>query len=359
MHSDQFREYDKTRRDFNILIIDDDSKVVKIITKILKDSNPRYYIESASCVESALGLIKKTYWDTILLDLSLPLSQGEKPDPHNGLRTLERLKNDLKIDAPVIAITGQDDEELSETVLDIGAYYFLTKPLRNKSLSAIVRNATTFQMTGFDGLTGLLNKSTFIERLKSEFERVRRKNQEVDSIVRECNDDMNISCISLLFLDGDNFKYINDTYSHLVGDQVLKKISGSFIDENLYKVLENNFESVKYIIRPYDIAARFGGDEFSIFLPETNHRSALVVARRIRDVIKKIKLADIVGEENIDNDVKDITLSIGIATYPSPNMAMTHEELIVQADTAMYASKETRTGDIYGYNAEGMLIKMD
>jgi len=348
------------KRDFSILLIDDDPVIVKTISRILHADNDSYYIESASSVDTAIELVKKTYWDTILLDLALPMTEGGRTDTANGLKTLKILKEELKINAPIIAITGfQDDAELSETVLDLGAYYFLNKPVRAKSLAAIVRNAMTFQMTGYDGLTGLLNKITFEERLKSEFERVKRKNLEKDDMPEHMAAKIETSSISLIFLDGDNFKTINDTYSHLVGDQVLKQIGGSFIDENLYKVLKDHDDMVKYIFRPYDIAARFGGDEFSIFLPETNHASALAVAKRIRDLIKKFHIADIIGEEQVVEEVSRFSLSIGIASYPTPNYAIDHEELIQYADNAMYASKETRDGSIFGYSSEGVLVKLD
>lgn len=352
--------HERLKRDFSILLIDDDPEIVKTITRILRAANSAYYIESASSVEKAIDLVNKTYWDTILLDLALPFREGERSDPENGIRALQILKSELKVNAPIIAITGfLDDADLSEKVLDLGAYYFLNKPVRAKSLAAIVRNAMTFQMTGFDGLTGLLNKITFEERLKSEFERVRRKNLEVENMNQNCPAGLTTSSISLIFLDGDNFKTINDTYSHLVGDQVLKHISSSFIDENLYKVINESEEAVKYIIRPYDIAARFGGDEFSIFLPEANHSNALAVARRIRDLIKKFRIADIIGEDEVIDDVSDFSLSIGIATYPEPNSASDFEELIHFADNAMYASKETRIGSIFGYSNDGVLLKLD
>ncbi len=351
--------HERLKRDFSILLIDDDPQIVKTITRILRSANSAYYIKSASSVKEAIDLAKKTYWDTILLDLALPWQKGQRSSPENGIRALKVLKGELKINAPIIAITGyQDDPELSETVLDLGAYYFLNKPVRAKSLAAIVRNAMTFQMTGFDGLTGLLNKITFEERLKSEFERVRRKNLELQELQRTYLTPPGQSYISLIFLDGDNFKTINDTYSHLVGDQVLKHLSSSFVDENIYDALHERQESIKYIIRPYDIAARFGGDEFSIFLPETDHTSALTVAQRIRDLVKKFNIADIVGEDAIVDSEFELTLSIGIATYPEPNRVQDFEELIQSADNAMYASKETRIGSIFGYNPEGVLIQL-
>ena len=127
---------------------------------------------------------------------------------------------------------------------------------------------------------------------------------------------------------------------------VLKKISGSFIDESVYKPINNNGLAFKYIIRPYDLAARFGGDEFCIFLPETDHSSVLTVARRIRDMLRNIDISKITKSNNATLLISGISVSIGIATYPYSNNVVNHEELLTCADHAMYGSKREKKGDI-------------
>lgn len=353
------REDGENMRDISVLIIDDDPLILKTVSNILTRSNPRYYIQTAQNIHDALALVRKTYWDTILLDLSIPYEPGDEPETSHGLRAIDELINDFNITAPIIAITGYSDDDFSDVVLDKGAYYFLSKPLRPKSLSAIVKNATGFKMSGFDGLTGLLNRKTFEERLKSEFERVKRKNEESPPYIDDGGESQPRSYLSLLFLDGDNFKNINDRFSHLVGDQVLKKIGNSFIDDRVYRPVVENGKNFKYIIRPYDIAARFGGDEFSIFLPETDHQNSLVVAKRIRHLVRDYDISEIVGENGIKGEKFQISLSIGIVTYPQPNFANSHTDLITLADAAMYASKETRKGYIFGYNSAGILTQLD
>jgi two-component system cell cycle response regulator len=348
----------ETRRDVSILIVDDDELLLKTITRILVLSDETYFIETATNVESMLELVGKTYWDTILLDLSLPQHAGDMPNPQNGLNALEILKKRFMITTPIIAITGYHEEELSDSVLDKGAYYFLNKPVRAKYLSAIVKNATRFQMSGFDGLTGLLNRMTFEERLKSEFERAVRKHESSRSNSGQ-PDSRNDAYLSLIYIDGDNFKLINDSYSHLVGDMVLKKISGLFFDENIYRPVRRDDDTCRYIIRPYDMAARFGGDEFCIFMPETDHARALTVATRIRDRLQSITMTDIIGAENVIDGVRQIAVSIGIATYPYPNNVTNYEQLISCADYAMYGSKSEKQGHIFGYNADGALINFN
>ena len=347
-----------TKRDISILIVDDDPLVLRAISKILEISDEDYFIETAGTVEELLDLVGKTYWDTILLDLSLPYRAGENSDPKNGLLALDVLKSEYNVTTPIIAITGYNDVELSDIVLDKGAYYFLNKPVRSKYLSAIVKNSTRFQMSGFDGLTGLLNRKTFEERLKSEFERALRKNKNIEGQENGISN-KSISYISLIYIDGDNFKQINDTYSHLAGDMVLKKISGSFTDESVYRTINGNGHAFKYIIRPYDLAARFGGDEFCIFLPETDHASVLTVARRIRDMLRNLDVSKIIESDVAASKIKDISVSIGIATYPYPNNVANYEELLSCADQAMYGSKTEKKGDIFGYDFNGVLVNFD
>jgi len=346
-----------TKRDISVLIVDDDTLVLRTISKILEVSDENYFIETATNVERLLDLVSKTYWDTILLDLSIPLHDGDSPDPKNGLHALDVLKTEYNITTPIIAITGYNEVELSDIVLDKGAYYFLNKPVHAKYLSAIVKNSTRFQMSGFDGLTGFLNRKTFEERLKSEFERVIRKNRNNES--QSANGEILKSSLSIVYLDCDNFKQINDSYSHLAGDMILKKISSAFMDESVYRPLNGNGQSFKFIIRPYDLAARFGGDEFCIFLPETDHHSVLTVARRIRDMLKNIRIVDIIGGEQQRSNISNISVSIGIATYPYPNNITNYEELITLADYAMYGSKIEKKGDIFGYNQSGTLVNFD
>ncbi len=358
------KKYDlKNERDLSILIIDDEEIVLNTIKDILEASNPKYFIKTATNVEEALDLIQKTYWDTILLDLTLPNKKGDRANCENGLFLLDKLNKDLKITPPIIAMTGYGDDDLSDTVLDKGAYYFLNKPVKPKSLSAIVKNATKLQQAGFDGLTGLLNRKTFEERLKIEFERAKRKNEKIttkhaDTALLSSS----TSFLSLLFFDADNFKDINDSYNHLVGDQALKKIGSMFSDESLYKWIDSDAgkeQSYINIIRPYDIASRFGGDEFSIFLPETNHKNAYIIANRIREMLREFNISEIIGESELKSDATGISLSIGIATYPHPNFVENHKDLIKLSDAAMYASKEKRKGEIFGYNSKGKIILLD
>lgn len=132
---------------------------------------------------------------------------------------------------------------------------------------------------------------------------------------------------SLLFLDLDYFKEVNDAYGHLCGGQVLIEVS---------RILRNN-------VRDEDVVIRYGGDEFTVVLPRTGAAAAREAAERIRCAIKEHRF---LGREG---GTIRLTASIGVATYP--NDARTREELIDQADRAMYRGKEAARDTVYAARA--------
>lgn len=163
-----------------------------------------------------------------------------------------------------------------------------------------VDNAQLYELATKDGLTKLYIHRHFYFLLESEIKRVQRYRH----------------VLSLVMMDIDNFKHVNDTYGHLVGDMVLKEIAAT----------------IQKTIRHVDIAARYGGEEFTIILPETAALNAITIAERLRKKISEI-------EVKIDeNTVLSPTVSIGIAEYPNVEGGI--KELIDAADKALYASKE-------------------
>jgi len=152
-----------------------------------------------------------------------------------------------------------------------------------------------------DGLTGLFNHRHFQERVKQEFHRRGRFPEP----------------ISLLLIDIDHFKEINDTYGHPVGDSVLKDVSGI----------------IKKTIRNIDVPARYGGEEFAVILIGTDARGALKMAERLRKTV--MKKAFSAKDENFQ-----ITVSIGISTHRDDNIR-DQEDLIGEADKALYHAKRT------------------
>lgn len=153
-----------------------------------------------------------------------------------------------------------------------------------------------------DPLTLLLNRRALTVRAISELDRVRRYN----------------SPLTMLMVDLDHFKEINDTYGHLIGDDVLRGIS---------TILQNSVRSV-------DMVARYGGEEFVIVMPETDERGAVHFAERIRKRVEEHKF--IAPEKGRI----PVTISIGVAVFPAPYVD-TIDDLFARADAAMYQAKAT------------------
>lgn len=165
--------------------------------------------------------------------------------------------------------------------------------------------AEVLKSATMDALTGLNNRRQFETRLKQEVSNSKRNN-------------IPLCC---MMLDVDYFKKVNDTYGHAAGDCVLRGVS----------------EIIKTEIREYDIACRYGGEEFFIILPQTNIKEASLVAQRLRKVIEETKM-DISEAGVADISYIKVTTSIGICTYES---TMTPNEFAQKADKALYEAKTT------------------
>ncbi len=170
------------------------------------------------------------------------------------------------------------------------------------------------ELTITDDCTGLYNARHLYKTLEAEVYRSARFGYE----------------FSVLFLDLDHFKKVNDTHGHLVGSKLLAEIG----------------YSIKSHLRLIDYAFRYGGDEFVVLLPQTGKDAALVVARRLRDVFRG---SQFLNEENLNLNIR---ASMGVATYPED--AKTAHEIIRQADEMMYMVKNT-TRDNISVAQHGML----
>jgi diguanylate cyclase (GGDEF)-like protein len=162
------------------------------------------------------------------------------------------------------------------------------------------------ELTITDDVTGLYNARHLYKTLETEVYRSSRFNYE----------------FTVLFIDLDHFKQVNDTHGHLVGSKLLAEIG----------------YLIKAQLRLIDYAFRYGGDEFVILLPQTGKEAALVVARRLRDTLRTIMFCK---EEGLNLNVR---ASIGVATYPHD--AKTPHDIIRQADEMMYLVKNTSRDNI-------------
>ena len=175
-----------------------------------------------------------------------------------------------------------------------------------------------------DGLTGLYNHAYFMEMLRQMGEQATRSREP----------------LSLLFVDCDNFKRINDTFGHTVGDQVLGEIGG-LLNGRLAR------EDCHRMWRASDVCARYDGDEFGILLPNTSADNAMALAELIRASMRDLALL----QELAAKAPRHISwsCSIGVATFPTH---ATINELLHAADTALYAAKHSGKNRVEVFDRE-------
>jgi len=291
----------------SLLIVDDEKKNLQILTHIL---GQEYTIYTATNGTSAISIARKYKPDLILLDIVMHTM--------DGYRTLSEIKGCEHIKMiPVVFITGLRSTEDEEKGLSLGAADYITKPLNAMIVKLRVRNQiqiinqfrTIEHMSMTDQLTNIPNRRSFDERLYMEWKHVIREKIP----------------ISILIIDIDKFKHINDTYGHLQGDIVLKTI---------VKVFQ---QSVR---RPRDFTARWGGEEFVVLLPNTPLDGSLYIAEKLRADIENT----LIHLEN-DSTVK-VTVSIGVNTQ-EPEQDSSVDDFISVADRALYTAKSSGRNRVF------------
>ncbi len=223
----------------------------------------------------------------------------------------EKIKSRKSAEAPVflpvLLVTNRENVKYITSQLWIIIDELILTPIEKVELAARIeillraRNLSTMcqNLAITDPLTGLYNRRHFFKLAEIEISKLKRNK-------RPC---------SCFMIDIDNFKSINDTYGHIVGDKVLLEVG----------------KRVKQGIRDYDILARYGGEEFIVFLPEIDLDKAVGVAERIRKNIASSKI-------EINDEVKiPVTVSIGVASAKGEDVIL--DKLIKNADKALYLAK--------------------
>ncbi|WP_438444466.1 response regulator [Gorillibacterium sp. sgz5001074] len=277
-----------------VLIIDDDRALRTYLYRRLKMDG--YQVEEAEGVDDALGLLRERKYDLVLLDLMM--------QPRSGYELFETMKEDPSLNwIPLIVLSGRDDVADKVRCFRLGSDDYVTKPFQYEELEArihslIKRTKTYEQMAFLDPLTGINNRRYFDHQLELELQRVKRSP----------------APLSIVFLDIDRFKKINDTYGHTTGDQVLQGLA--------YHLQRQ--------LRPTDLLARYGGEEFVIVMPGSAGEEAKAAMDRILSGIRKEAVAFHDGTELF------ITFSAGVAEW---RWGDRKEAWIHRADQAMYAAK--------------------
>ncbi len=288
--------------DANILIVDDDIAIRDAMHEFIQMSG--YASHIADSAEDALGIIETQPIDVVITDIMLP--------GMDGLELTDRIKQSHDID--VIVMTGYSGDYSYEEAISKGASDFVFKPVRFEELLLRLRRVLKERrltqervhmlerlkrLSITDGLTNLYNSRYFYSQLKAEVERSNRYNHP----------------LALLLLDIDNFKKYNDSFGHLEGDKVLVRLG----------------QVIKSCLRAMDSAYRYGGEEFTVILPETEAAEAATVAERIRAAVEALRF------KPVKDVLISITVSVGVTEY------IRGEEVsafVQRADRAMYQSKD-------------------
>ncbi|MCP4648983.1 MAG: diguanylate cyclase [PVC group bacterium] len=296
-----------------IIVIEDTQEDFESLKKTLPLEE--YTLLHAPNGYKGIELIEEEMPDLVILDLVLP--------DVDGFEVCKRIRQDERfISLPILFYTSSGNLDNKLIGLAVGGSDFLIKGSDSREVNIRIRNLLrskkmfddVVKLSVVDALTHVYNRRYFQHRLADELERGRRYNREFCCII----------------MDIDNFKGINDTYGHPVGDLVLKRI-GSLLRRN---------------IRSADVLCRYGGDEFGLLLPETTSHGAFITAERIRTLLEKKDLG------KPDNEIKT-TLSLGISSLVEGG-ALGTDELVTQADVALYKAKQegrNRT-KIYGSHME-------
>lgn len=277
-----------------ILIVDDMPPNVKVLTAWL--GSEHYVVSTAANGFEALAKIEAEAPDIVLLDAMMP--------GLDGFETCRRIKDDPAMaHIPVIMVTALSEVDDLVRGFDAGADDFLIHPVDGRALIARVRsqlrrkrnNERVLEEALVDPLTGAFNRRYFdahAPRLAARCRAARKS-------------------LAVLMVDVDTLKQVNDTHGHGAGDRVLKEV----------------VNRAKFALRPLDLVARMGGDEFAIVMPETNLAAAIQIAER---------LCSRIGEAPIEGVA--VTVSIGAAaSRPDEEEAL--DTTLQRADAALYEAK--------------------
>lgn len=292
-----------------VLLVDDDEILLERLKIPVIEAG--YEVYTATDSVAALAALQKNFMSIVVLDRSMP-----------GMDGLALCRSIRRQTWPgyvyIVLLTAHDAEEDVLLGLAAGADDYVSKRVSDAQLVARLSAATRVlslehslkcalderrRIAMTDALTGAHNRRYFMRYLSGELKRSRRFSTE----------------LSLLMLDIDHFKQVNDSYGHAAGDAVLRKF---------VKTIQ------KCLPREYDWCARIGGEEFVVVLPQTDLAGAAVVAERIRNSIEEIPMRTRAG-------VRSITVSIGVSGLQAManRNATTVDILLADADRYLYASK--------------------
>jgi diguanylate cyclase (GGDEF)-like protein len=281
-----------------ILVTDDDQSIREMLLDMIQLFG--YECRVACDAEEALKILQEAGFSIVISDIKMPEMDGI---------SLTKLIKEKNPEIDVMIITGYDTDYTFKDVIRAGASDFVTKPFSideiEAKLNRIIRernlkrelnekNEELQRLSIRDSLTGLYNQRHFYAELEREAERTRRQKHS----------------LSLILFDVDQFKKYNDTYGHLEGDKVLKKI-GEIVQRCIRKDVDSGY--------------RYGGDEFAVITPETDQQQSAKIGERILKEFRELNFSV-------------VALSMGIAEFDS---SLATETVVKHADEALYQAKGT------------------
>ncbi len=295
-------------KDITLLVVEDDQYAHKFFQNILKNKVKEYY--EAQNGEEGLKIFKNKNPDIIITDINMPILHG-----------IDMIKEIKKIDSEknIVIISMHDSKSILLDAIELKIDYFIKKPIDivalleklnkiamdiknriNLKKQQLIDYSNLHKLAHYDALTNIPNRHMFEIRLKEILSKAKRHENH----------------FALFFIDLDNFKYINDTYGHFSGDEVLKHTA----------------QKIKHIIREEDTVYRISGDEFCIILEyEKNNYILEYIAKKVQNIVH---------EPIVSNDkILQISCSIGICKY-NKNIK-TCKEMIELSDNAMYIAKKS------------------
>ena len=279
-----------------ILIIDDDSDLIQHLTEVLTHAG--MVVETLEDPSRILDRTAEFQPELVLMDLHMPAVSGDELAAM--LRQFEKWNN-----LPILYLTQEQGQHERAHALMRGGDDFIDKPISEEYLIKTCRNRVRrqrdmLQAISLDGLTGLLRHANIKDALDTELQSANRSGNP----------------LSVVMLDIDHFKQVNDTYGHALGDVVISTV-GTLLSQHF---------------RRSDRLGRYGGEEFVAVLPNCDAESARHLVERLREAFAEISF--------VDRDTSfACTLSAGIADTQSFPGAL-GEELLEHADAALYRSKQ-------------------
>lgn len=296
----------------NLLLVEDNHADARLVRAWLEDpSVPTTRCHHVSHLRAAVDALQGDQFDAVLLDMSLPDSEG--------LENVDRIR-EIADNMPIVVLTGRDDEAFGLKVLKHGAQDYLVKGRHTGDhVSRSVRYAIErkrleeelVRLAHFDPVTQLANRVRFVDRVGHAVARAKRRGEG----------------LAVLYLDLDGFKQINDTFGHAAGDWLLHAVG----------------QRLEGVVRDEDTVARLGGDEFGVLIEALDSvDGAETVARKL--------LTEVGAPYEYDGNPVSVGASIGIALFPESGMNV--ESLMHCADIAMYRTKQSGRNGYQCFTAE-------